>query len=74
MFLKHDLILRIHTLTRPGEYRFLKIKRLVNLASGQAGAAAVVVCSSSDLGRLCTAQELIKMRKGGLVICAVKLR
>lgn len=73
LYLKHEIVSRIHSLSRPGELRFLTAKKLMNFSAGQSGTAAVVICSSSDFGRLCTAQELIAVGKGGMVLCAAHI-
>lgn len=69
--LKHEFISKIHTISSPGERYYLNKKELALFAKQKSGKLGVVICSSSKLKRLCTANELIRINEGGFVLCVV---
>lgn len=69
--LKHEFISKIHTISSPGERYYFNKKELAIFAKQRSGKSGVVICSSSKLRRLCTANELININEGGFVLCVV---
>ena len=71
IFLKHEIVSNIHTISSPGERYFMNKKELALFAKQRSGKLGVVICSSSKLKRLCTANELVSINEGGMVLCVV---
>ena len=72
VFLKHEIIQKIHTISSPGGRHYMNKKELALFSKQRVGKLGTVICSSSKLKRLCTSNELIALNEGGLVLCVVK--
>jgi hypothetical protein len=71
--LKHNLFTKMIIYSTPGNYEFFSKTRLSVLTYRAAGAGALVICSSSKYGGLCTSKELLAIGEGGLVLCIAKI-
>jgi ribosomal protein S8 len=73
LHLRHELVTKIFPVSTPGKYEPRGARELLTYTYQNAGAQGVVICSSSRLGGLCTANQLIALGEGGLVVCVVKI-
>jgi len=71
--LRLGLVHGISSVTTPGNRRSFSYRALARLVDRHSGANGVVVVSSSRLGRLASAKELLPISEGGLVMCVVLL-
>jgi len=73
LHLKHEVVTKIFPVSTPGKYEPRGARELLSYTYKDAGAEGIVICSSSRLGGLCTANQLIALGEGGLVVCVVKI-